>query len=511
MPSHQQILIYNFLIFKKLNKQLNIMDKKSLFKYALILKTIKLLTVALIFIPNAFSQGKISKNKKAIINSIEEKKEKLIEISDNIWEAAETSLEEFKSSKYLSDYAEQNGFSVERGVAGMPTAFVARYGSGRPVIGIMGEFDANAGISQKKQPTKETLHEGAAGHGCGHNLFGTASLGAAITIKELIQKGEISGTIVYYGTPAEETIFGKVWMVREGLFDDLDICMDWHPSAEIEASTQSSKALVDFRVKFFGNASHASADPWNGNSAVDAMELYTTGLNYYREHIRPTARIHYDIEKAGDVVNVVPEYAQIWTRLRENDRKNVDVLYERAKKIAEAASMMANVRHEISLISGIYEIQPNRTGAEILQKNLELLGDISYSDYEIQYANTILKESGKELLGLDGKVRPLKQTMPAQGGSTDVGDVSQVVPVISLGVTTAAKGGPWHSWAVVACTGMSIGHKCLVYASKALGMTMLDLYNNPKMIEDVKKEFLERKGDKVYDPRIPPGPPKLID
>ena len=300
-------------------------------------------------------------------------------------------------------------------------------------------------------------------------------------------------------------------MVREGLFDDLDICMDWHPSAEIEASTQSSKALVDFRVKFFGNASHASADPWNGNSAVDAMELYTTGLNYYREHIRPTARIHYDIEKAGDVVNVVPEYAQIWTRLRENDRKNVDVLYERAKKIAEAASMMANVRHEISLISGIYEIQPNRTGAEILQKNLELLGDISYSDYEIQYANTILKESGKELLGLDGKVRPLKQTMPAQGGSTDVGDVSQVVPVISLGVTTAAKGGPWHSWAVVACTGMSIGHKCLVYASKALGMTMLDLYNNPKMIEDVKKEFLERKGDKVYDPRIPPGPPKLID
>ena len=315
MPSHQQILIYNFLIFKKLNKQLNIMDKKSLFKYEWILKIMKLLTVAVIFIPNAFSQGKISKNKKAIINSIEEKKEKLIEISDNIWEAAETSLEEFKSSKYLSDYAEQNGFSVERGVAGMPTAFVARYGSGRPVIGIMGEFDANAGISQKKQPTKETLHEGAAGHGCGHNLFGTASLGAAITIKELIQKGEISGTIVYYGTPAEETIFGKVWMVREGLFDDLDICMDWHPSAEIEASTQSSKALVDFRVKFFGNASHASADPWNGNSAVDAMELYTTGLNYYREHIRPTARIHYDIEKAGDVVNVVPEYAQIWTRL----------------------------------------------------------------------------------------------------------------------------------------------------------------------------------------------------
>ncbi len=474
-------------------------------------KFLKFFFLSIIVIPNVFSQVKLSKNKKIIVNSIEAKKDKLIEISDKIWEAAETSLQEFKSSKYLSDYAEKNGFNVERGVAGIPTAFTATYGSGRPIIGIMGEFDANAGISQKKQPTKEPLLDGAAGHGCGHNLFGTASLGAAIAIKELIDKGEISGTIVYYGTPAEETIFAKVWMVREGLFDKLDICMDWHPSDEIEASTQSSKALVDFRVKFYGNASHASADPWNGNSAVDAMELYTTGLNYYREHIKPTARMHYDIEKAGDVVNVVPEYAQIWTRLRENDRGEVDILYNRVKIIAEAASMMANVKYEISLISGIYEILPNRTGAGILQKNLELLGNISYSDYEIKYANTILKESGKPLLGLDGEVKPLKQTMPAQGGSTDVGDVSQVVPVISLGVTTAAQGGPWHSWAVVACTGMSIGHKCLIYASKVLAMTMFDLYDNPNMIEDVKKEFLIKKGDRVYHPRIPAGPPKLIN
>ena len=162
----------------------------------------------------------------------------------------------------------------------------------------MGEFDANPGISQKKQPTKEPLVKGAAGHGCGHNLFGTASLGAAIAIKEMIESGEISGTVRFYGTPAEEAIFAKVWMVRAGLFDDLDVCMDWHPGDEIEASTQSSKALVDFRLRFYGDASHASGDPWNGNSAVDAMELYTTGLNYYREHIRPTARIHYDIEKA---------------------------------------------------------------------------------------------------------------------------------------------------------------------------------------------------------------------
>jgi aminobenzoyl-glutamate utilization protein B len=487
------------------------MKKKSLLKITLFFKFIKVLILAFVFIPQSFSKDKFSKNKKEIIGSIERQKDRLIEISDKIWEAAETSLQEFKSSKYLSDYAEENGFTVERGVADIPTAFTATYGSGRPYIGIMGEYDANAGISQKRQPTKETRIKGGAGHGCGHNLFGTASLGAAIAIKELIEKGEISGTVIFFGTPAEETIFAKVWMVRAGLFDDLDVCMDWHPGDNTEASTQSSKALVDFRVRFYGNASHASADPWNGNSAVDAMELFTTGLNYYREHIKPTARIHYHIEKAGDVVNVVPEYAQIWTRLRENDRDNVDILYDRAKTIAEAAAMMANVTHEIDLISGIYEIQTNRTGAGILQKNLESLGDISYTDEEIKYANTILKEAGKPEKGIDGKIKPLRETFPAQGGSTDVGDVSQVVPVISLSATAAAKGGPWHSWAVVACTGMSIGHKGLVYASKALAMTMFDLYENPKLLESVKKDFLEKKGDKVYEPRIPSGPLRLID
>ena len=215
------------------------------------------LLLILLVSTNSFSQKGMSKNKKAILNSIEKHKKNLIEISDNIWEAAEPALLEFKSSNYLSDYAELNGFRVKKGVAGIETAFTAEYGSGSPIIGIMGEFDANLGISQKKQPTKDPLKKGAPGHGCGHNLFGTASLGAAIAIKEMIEAGEISGTVRFYGTPAEETIFGKVWMVREGLFDDLDICMDWHPADEIEASTQSSKALVDFRLKFFGDAAHA--------------------------------------------------------------------------------------------------------------------------------------------------------------------------------------------------------------------------------------------------------------
>ena len=278
--------------------------------------------------------------KKEIQSSVETQKDKLIDTSDAIWEAAETSLVEYKSAKQLKDYARVNGLEVTENVADIPTAFMAKYGSGSPVIGILGEFDANAGISQKRQPTREARVEGGAGHGCGHNLFGTASLGAAVAIKEQIEKGNIKGTVIFYGTPAEETIFAKVWMARAGVFDQLDVCMDWHPGASIEAGTQSSKALVDFRVKFYGSSSHASSDPWNGKSAVDAMELYTTGLNYYREHILPTSRIHYQIEKAGDVVNVVPDHAQIWTRLRENNREKVDVLYQRALKIAEGAALM---------------------------------------------------------------------------------------------------------------------------------------------------------------------------
>ena len=470
----------------------------------------KLKLITSFILINAFSYGQNLKTiKKEIQQSIEKQKTNLIQSSDAIWEFAETSLVEFESSKTLMDYARKNGFDVKPGVAGIKTAFTASYGEGRPIIGILGEFDANAGISQKRQPTREPRVLGAAGHGCGHNLFGTASLGAAVAIKEQIEKGNIKGTVIFYGTPAEETIFAKVWMVREGLFDNLDVCMDWHPGDHIESGTQSSKSLVDFRVKFYGNSSHASSDPWNGISAVDAMELYANGLNYYREHIKPTARIHYQFEKAGDVVNVVPNYAQIWTRLRENDRANVDVLYDRALNIAKGAALMTGTDHEIKLISGIYEIQVNRTGAKIMYENLKSLGEIEYSDSEIKYANTILKETGKPEKGIDGKLHPLRETMPAQGGSTDVGDVSQVVPVIRMSATTAASGGPWHSWAVVACTGMSIGHKGMIHASKALAMTMADLYKSPTLIKDVKRDFIENRKYDKYNPRILPGPPSL--
>ncbi len=472
------------------------------------MKKLLFLSLSFCFAVNLHGQ-KMNKNKKSVIASVENHKEQLIKISDSIWALAETAFNETESSRILADYAEKNGLNVTRGVADIPTAFTATYGSGKPVISILGEFDALPGISQKASPEKSPLKEGAAGHGCGHNMFGTASLGAAIAIKELMDEGKIKGTIKFLGTPAEEKYFAKVWMVEAGLWDDVDVNVSWHPSAGIEADVQSGLSLIDFIVEFYGQTAHASADPWNGRSASDALELYTTGINYYREHILPTSRIHYHIQDGGQVVNVVPDYAKLWVRVRDPKRSKMLPTYERVKAMAEGAAIMANVDYKISLVSGIYETLVNRKGGEIMQSNLELLGPISYTEEEEAFGRAIQKATGKPEVGMDGKIHPLKETEENPGGgSTDVGDVSWNVPNINLGVTVAPKDTPWHSWAVVACGGMSIGHKGMVYAAKAMGMTMLDLFENPKMVEEVKEEFKTRKGDEVYEPMIE-GPPPI--
>ena len=461
-------------------------------------------------IGTSISAQDLSENKRHILKSVEKHEAKLIEISDAIWASAEIAFEENQSSDLLADYAEENGFKVDRGVAGKPTAFVATYGSGKPVISVLGEFDALPGISQKAVPTKSPLKIGAAGHGCGHNLFGAASLGSAIAVKELIENGNIEGTIKFLGTPAEEKFFGKLWMAEAGLWDDVDVNMSWHPAAEMKADVQSSLALVDFIVEFYGQAAHASADPWNGRSARDALELYTTGINYYREHIQPTVRMHYHIQDGGQVVNVVPDYSKLWVRVRNTDRKGMMPVYEQVMKMAEGAAIMANVEYKVSLVSGLYEVLVNRRGGEIMQQNLELLGPIEYSEEEVAFGKMIQEETGKPQVGMDSEIKPLEATKEHPGGgSTDVGDVSWNVANINLGVTTAPKDTPWHSWAVVACGGMSIGHKGMTYASKALAFTMIDLFEDPKKVEEIKAEYKERKGDHIYKAMIPEGPPPI--
>lgn len=464
----------------------------------------------LVFNTVLLAQAPISALKKNIIASVEKHEKNLISLSDEIWALAETAMEESKSSEILAAYAEKQGFKVERGVAGMPTAFTATYGSGKPVISVLGEFDALPGLSQQTTPTKNHLVEGAAGHGCGHNLFGAASLGAAIAIKEQIAAGKIKGTVKFMGTPSEEKYFGKIWMVREGLWNDVDVNISWHPAAEMKADVQSSLALVDFKIEFYGQAAHASADPWKGRSASDALELYTTGINYYREHVEPTVRMHYHIQDAGAVVNVVPDYARLWMRVRDTKRSGMMKVYERVMEMAEGAAIMADVDYKVSLISGIYEVLVNRAGAKIMQSNLELLGPISYTEEENSFGKKIQEVLGKEQVGMDSSIKPLEETKENPGGgSTDVGDVSWNVANINLGVTTAPKDTPWHSWAVVACGGMSIGHKGLTYASKAMAMTMADLFTDKAALERVKAEYAERKGSEVYKALIPEGPPPV--
>lgn len=467
-----------------------------------------LFLIGLLFTTPIFCQNNLSKNKKAVIASVENHQKELIELSDQIWAFAETALLENNSSKALADFAEKQGFKVERGVAGLPTAFVATYGSGKPIIGVLGEFDALPGLSQKAQPTKEALVNGAPGHGCGHNMLGVGGLGAAISIKELIESGKLKGTIRFYGTPAEENYSGKAYMGRAGLFNDLDVCLDWHPGDEVEANMQSSQAITDFSISFKGKTAHAAADPWNGRSALDAAELFTTGMNFLREHIKPSVRIHYVYTSAGKVPNVVPDEASVWLWIRDSKRSGVAEVSERMKDIAKGAALMAGVEYSVKLNSGLYELLKNETGEKLLHSNMELIGPITYTEEELAFANQIMKEYKMEAKGLKGEIKPLEATKDdPPGGSTDVGDVSHIVPEISLSVTTAPYLGPWHSWVVVACGGMSIGHKGMLFASKALGTTIVDLFENEKVRNEIKEEFLKRKGDEVYKAMLPDGLP----
>jgi aminobenzoyl-glutamate utilization protein B len=450
------------------------------------------------------------KKKQEAVASIEKHRAELTSLSDQIWAYAETALRETRSSKTLADYAEQQGFAVKRGVAGMPTAFVASYGEGRPVIGILGEFDALPGISQKAQPVKEALAAGAAGHGCGHNLFGAASLGAATAIKELIAAGRLKGTIRFYGTPAEEAIGGKVYMARDGLFNDLDVCLAWHPDDHTHADVQSSQAIVTLVVEFKGKAAHAAADPWNGRSALAGLEFFTTGLNRMREFVRPSVRMHYTVIKGGDVPNVVPEYAKVLVWLRDSKRTGIEELLARVRKIAEGAALMAEVESKLAIEGGDYEMLVNMAGAKLIQANFEWLGPIKYTAEEQEFARQIQRATGVEAKGLNGDIQPLEEPKAdPPGGSTDVADVSWLVPTLHLSVTTAPDGAPWHAWPVVACGGMSIGHKGLAQAAKALATTMVDLFEDKDAVARIQAEFKEKTKGQVYKPYIPEGPPPV--
>ena len=448
------------------------------------------------------------RKKQAAAASIETHRPELVSLADQVWGFAETALRETRSAALLADYAEKQGFRVERGIAGMPTAFVASYGEGTPVIAVLGEYDALPSLSQKATAEKAPLVAGAAGHGCGHNLFGAASLGAATAIKELIAAGRLKGTVRFNGTPAEESVGGKAYMVRDGVFRDVDVALAWHPADRNRADMNGGQAIVDMMVEFRGKAAHAAVDPWNGRSAVDAVELFTHAVNLMREHVKPTVRMHYVITAGGDVPNVVPELGRVWIWAREFDRAELDGLVERLRNAVQGAALGAGVQGTLRIQAGDLEILINETGERMLDANLRLFGPIRYTPEEDVFARALQTNSGVEARGMDTQVVPL-DGQEQEGGSTDVWDVSWVTPTLHVSVTTAPRGVPWHAWPVVASGGMSIGHKGLVLAAQTLAATMVDLYDDPAARAAVRAEFEKKTKGYVYRPYIPDGPPPL--
>jgi aminobenzoyl-glutamate utilization protein B len=473
-----------------------------------------LLLALLLVAPAAAARpaGPLSKadvrKKESAARSVDAHGPALVSLSDQVWAFAETALRETRSAALLADHAEKQGFRVERGIAGMPTAFLASYGTGRPVIAVLGEYDALPGLSQKAVPERAPVVEGAAGQGCGHNLFGAASLGAAIAVKELIAAGRLQGTVRYYGTPAEESVGGKAYMARDGVFKDVDVALAWHPADRTRADMQGGQAIVDLMVEFKGTAAHAAADPWNGRSAADAVELFTHAVNLMREHVRPTVRMHYTIVAGGDVPNVVPERGSVWIWARDFDRKVLDGVLERIRKAAEGAALGAGVEVKTRVQAGDLEILINETGARLLDANLRWLGPIAYTPDEEAFARKLQAAAGVEVRGMDAALGSL-EGQEQEGGSTDVGDVSWVTPTLHVSVATAPRGVPWHAWPVVASAGMSIGHKGLLQAAKTLAATMVDLFDDEAARAAVRAEFESKTRGFVYKPYIPDGPPPL--
>ncbi len=453
---------------------------------------------------------------------IERNGNRLIQISDAIWEYAELGLMEYKSSELLADELERHGFRVERGVAGMPTALVATWGGGKPVIGIMGEYDALPGLSQKVSPRREPLKPGAPGHGCGHNIHGTSGMAAAIAVKIAMEKSGVSGTVKFFGCPAEENFSGKVFMVRDGVFDGVDAVLSHHPGTMNAATLKSSLAINSAKFHFYGRASHAGASPEEGRSALDAVELMNIGVEFMREHISQDARIHYVIERGGEQPNVVPEYARCWYYVRAPEREQVEQIYGWVVDIAKGAALMTQTLLKVEFVEGIYNLIPNRVLAELVVKNMREVGLPEYSEEDLRFAEEVaktipreakinqLRKSGRpgweKLIDklIDDEVPDPWGEGEVSHGSTDVADVSWQAPTLEFSTAAWVLGTPGHSWQSTAQSAAGIGHKSLIFASKVLAAAVLDLLAQPEILERAKREHRERLAGRTYKPPIPP-------
>ncbi len=467
----------------------------------------------------ALSLGVIAASRAAsagdeVLRQIDRNQAAYTEVMLKIWEYAEVGFQETKSTALLQERLRQEGFKVEAGVAGMPTAFIATYGSGHPVIGVLAEYDALPGISQEAVPEKKERPGTAAAHACGHHAFGAGSVEAAVAVKDWMKTTGQKGTLRVYGCPAEEGGSGKVYLVRAGLFDDVDVALHWHAGNRNALMVNPTKANISAKFRFRGQAAHASGSPDRGRSALDAVESMNYMVNMLREHMPQDARIHYVITRGGEAPNVVPAFAESYYYVRHKDREVVRSLFERVCNAARGAALGSDTKVDWEITGGVHDLLPNAALAAVAQANLERVGGVIYDEKEKAFALAL----GRALpAGRSGSVETAALVQPLfidadgeGGGSTDVGDVSYTVPTIGVRTATWVPGTPGHSWQAAACGATTICAKGRVNAAKTLALTALDLFTQPELIAKARAELSERRGANFkYRPLLGDRPPAL--
>ncbi len=463
------------------------------------------------------------KTKDDVLAWINENASSFTAISDAIWEKPEPQHREFFASHLQAEFLEKEGFRTTWDIGGLQTAFISEWGAGSPIIGFIGEYDALAGLSQKKQPTAEPIEPGGWGHGCGHNLLGTGGLAAALAVKKWMQASGTPGTVRYYGCPAEENSYGKPFMARAGAFDDLDAAFNFHPHCLNFTCMAKCVGVYDLRFRFHGKTAHAGATPHLGRSALDAVELMNVGVNYLREHVGPYVRMHYTITHGGDLPNIVPDEAEVWYFIRDLDPKEHLDVVNRVRKISQGAAMMTETTVEEVFNAACSSVISNQTLADLQNEAMAYIGPIEFTDAEKQYAQTINEQFPKETiesvwesiylprekwgLPLYGENFPSLDVGRIETGSTDVGDVSWITPIAMLNTACMASGTVAHSWAVTAAVGMSIGHKGMLHAAKIMTLAAMDTISKPEVLKKAQDEFRTLTGGKKYHCPMPDDVP----
>lgn len=469
------------------------------------MKTIFTSTVLLFSVFLTLAQS----NSQKALNEIDIKSSTYKDIALQIWNFSEMGYLEEKSAALLSGTLEKEGFAIKKGVAGIPTAFIAEYGQGSPVIAILGEYDALPGLSQQAVPEKIPAGK-EAGHACGHHLFGTASMAAAISLKNWLKENKMKGTVRFYGCPAEEGGSGKVYLTREGLFNDVDVALHWHPASVNSANPGAAMANKSAKFRFYGVSAHAAGAPEKGRSALDAVEAMNYMVNMMREHIPQDSRIHYVITEGGKAPNVVPDFAEVYYYARHKNRNTVINIFDRIVKAAEGAAMGTETRMEYEMIGGTHELLENETLQKLVYEKLTTVGGFTYTEEERNFAEKIAQSMNIKLnTQFSEGVMPYNpEALPL--GSTDVGDVSFTVPTVGFSTATWVPGTPAHTWQAVAAGGTSIGTKGMLTAAKTLTLTGIELFQNPEIIKKAKAEFIERRGENFkYTPLLGDRKPAL--